>query len=175
MVKKYKSLFIILFIFSCNDASNRFNKEEIDYTNTPDQICYKMEFVFIDSNITKTIINSQRARVYNDRKETILDEGVFVRFYNANGKQDGTLKADVINIDDETKDMVAIGNVIVISDQSHTKLETSILNWKQQTRKITTDAYVKITAPTEIIEGIGLVSNEDLSNYTIYKVTGIKQ
>jgi LPS export ABC transporter protein LptC len=134
-----------------------------------------MEFVFIDSGTTKNIINARRSRVYNEKCETILDSGVFVRFYDANGKQSGTLRADIVNIDDKTKDMVANGNIIVVSDSNLTKLETNTLKWEQQRRRIYTDVYVKITSPSEIIEGIGLESDERLSNYKIYKVTGIKQ
>jgi len=166
---------LLTLIYSCSEPSNRFIENNINKKETPDQICHNMEFVFFDSSITKNVINAKRARIYSSKKETILDSGVFVRFYNSIGKQNGTLKANEINIDDATKDMTAKGNVIVISDSSNTKLETTKLNWKQDTRKIYTDVYVKITSPTEIIEGIGLESDENLSNYKIYKVTGIKQ
>jgi LPS export ABC transporter protein LptC len=71
--------------------------------------------------------------------------------------------------------MLAKGNVIVVSDSASTKLQTNELHWKQSTRKIHTDAYVKITSPNEIINGWGFESNENLSNYKIYKVTGIRQ
>ena len=168
------SLLFLLLVYGCTD-NNKNIIPELDYSNFPDQICYNMEFVFFDSSTTKTIINSKRARIYNKKNETILDSGVFVRFYNDRGRQTGTLKSDIVTIDDITKDMVAVGNVLVISDSSNTKLETSELKWRQNDKKIYTDAKVKITSPNETIEGIGLVSNEDLSNYRIYKVTGIRQ
>ena len=169
----YLLLFCILFI-SCDNVTEKFEKDDTNNIDVPDQVCYNMEFVFFDSNTTKTIINSKRARVYNDKKETILDGEVFVRFYNANGIHNGTLTADVVNIDDETKDMVAENNVVVISNDNQTKLETSKLNWQQSSQKIHTDVYVKITSPNEIIEGIGLISDEHLSNYKIFKVTGVR-
>jgi LPS export ABC transporter protein LptC len=177
MTKKYYLLSLIICaiqIIGCSKISNNITIEQQVNNDMPDQICYNMEFAIFDSNLTKTIINSNRAKVYNDRKETILDSGVFVRFFNANGIQDGTLKSDTINIDDATKDMIAKGNVIVISDSSRTKLETTKLKWEQSSRQIYTDVYVRITSPTEIIEGIGLISDENLSNYKIFKVTGIK-
>lgn len=173
LIKLY--LAFLLLIYGCVDNTNKNITTEQDYNDTPDQICYNMEFVFFDSSTSKTIINSKRARVYNKKNETILDSGVFVRFYNDIGEQTGTLKADLIIIDDITKDMLANSNVLVISDTNNTKLETSELKWRQNDRKIYTDAKVKITSPNEIIEGIGLISEEDLSNYKIYKVTGIRQ
>jgi len=70
--------------------------------------------------------------------------------------------------------MTATGNVIVISDSMQTTLNTEELKWNQSTRKIYSDAPVIITSPSEIIFGIGLESNEYLSQYKIFKVTGIK-
>ena len=168
------SFLLMIFVLGCNDATKEIESNDVNYKDMPDQICYNMEFVFFDSSSIKNVINSQRARIYNDKKETILDGKVLVRFYDANNKQSGTLNADLVNIDDATKDMIASGNVVVFSDSSKTKLETSELKWKQETGKIYTNVYVKITSPTEIIEGIGLESDESLSNYRIFKVTGIK-
>ncbi|MCL2040281.1 MAG: LPS export ABC transporter periplasmic protein LptC [Bacteroidetes bacterium] len=173
VVKLY--LFLLLLIYACTDNISKNTMPEQDYSDQPDQVCYNMDFVFFDSSYTKTIIHSKRTRVYNKKNETVLDSGVFVRFFNNIGVQTGILQADIVVIDDITKDMLANTNVVVISDSSNTKLETNELKWRHNDRKIYTDAKVKITSPNEVIEGIGLISNEDLSNYKIYKVTGIRQ
>jgi lipopolysaccharide assembly outer membrane protein LptD (OstA) len=68
--------------------------------------------------------------------------------------------------------MVAIGNVKVKSDDN--KLEAPKLFWNQKTKIIYTHTEVQITTPIEIINGIGFESNENLSNYRINKVKGVR-
>ena len=45
------------------------------------------------------------------------------------------------------------------------------MEWKK--RKLFSNQYVKINSPVEIIEGYGFESNQDLSNYKIFKVSGV--
>ena len=184
------SILILIFCVSCqendlltkkfnNKVNNSETSEELqnieENEKISDQICYDLDIAFIDSSNTKAILKANRARIYLDSNETLLDNGVKVRFFSSSGKQSGTLNSDNVRVDDLTKNMFATGNVVVISDSSRTKLETSELEWNQEKKKIFSNVYVKITSPNETIEGIGLESDEKLDNYRIYKVSGIKE
>ena len=70
--------------------------------------------------------------------------------------------------------MIAMGNVVVVSDSNNTTITTSLLKWNNDTRKLTSDRYVKIISPEQEIEGIGFESDETLKNYTIYKVVCLR-
>ena len=52
------------------------------------------------------------------------------------------------------------------------KLNTEHLIWDEQKKKITSDAFVKITTAKEIIMGKGLEANQDFTQYEIKEVTG---
>ena len=175
---KIHSLFVflvILFVSACQSPeSAKPIITEFEQEKQPDQICFDLVLTFIDSSNTKAIVKARRARVFLDSNKTFLDSGVTVQFFNENGKKTGTLTADRVKIDDITKDMFASGKVVAISDSSRTKLETEELDWNNETKKIYSNVYVKITSPSEIIEGRGLESDEQLNNYKIFKVTGIK-
>lgn len=141
----------------------------------PDQISWDAEVIFVDSSFTKAILNAERARVYNERMETLLDGGVKVKFMDKESKKKvSTLTADSARIDDKTKDMLAKGDVVVISDSSNTKLETSLLMWDNKTEKLYSTEFVRITSPNEILEGYGFESDQNLTNYKVMNVSGVR-
>ncbi len=147
--------------------------DSVSVETLPDQISWDFEAIFVDSSFTKAILNARRARIYNDRKETLLDSGLRVEFMSkASGKRVSLLTADSARIDDNTKNMLARGNVYVISDSSNTTLETSLLEWDQKAQKLYSTEYVKIVSPNEVITGIGFESDPNLNNYKIKKVSG---
>lgn len=174
---KYFYFILVFLTFSCSEE-----KAEVktlfaidDIKDSPDQISYDFSVYFMDSSLVKAFLKADRARIYDKQKVTKLDSHVVVDFYSKdNGKKVSNLIADSVTIDDVTKDMIAMGNVEVVSDSTKTKINTSMLKWHNDKRKLTSDQYVKIISPEQEIEGIGFESDETLKNYTIYKVKGVK-
>jgi LPS export ABC transporter protein LptC len=163
-------------LVSCQQNEKvKVNIVDVAESGMPDQICHNLNIAFIDSSNTKAVIKAKRARIYNDSNYTLLDSGVYVRFFNSFGQESGTLTANNMKIDDKTKDMYATGNVVVNSYSRNSTLTSEALDWKNATKKIYSTVYVKIVSPTETIEGVGLESDDKLENYKIYKVSGIKQ
>jgi hypothetical protein len=70
--------------------------------------------------------------------------------------------------------MMAIGNVIVVSD-SGIVLETEELKWKNQEQKIVSDVEVIFTSETEKLIGDSFISDPDLKNYEIKNARGYTQ
>ena len=52
-------------------------------------------------------------------------------------------------------------------------MESQELTWNIKTKRVWTDKAIRIKTPDNIINGIGFDADEDFSNYTIRKVTGI--
>ena len=63
-------------------------------------------------------------------------------------------------------------NDVVVVNQKGEQLNTEKLLWDENTGKIYSDEFVKITTPDEIIMGKGFEANQDFSKYKIFKVTG---
>jgi LPS export ABC transporter protein LptC len=63
-------------------------------------------------------------------------------------------------------------NVEVVNAKGD-KLNTEHLIWDEQKKKITSDAFVKITTAKEIIMGKGLEANQDFTQYEIKNIQGI--
>lgn len=179
---KFLIIQIIIYLFfilvSCNDSKivPKVLTDSINVEEIPSQISWNVEVIFVDSSYTKAILRAKRARIYDRIGITLLDSGLQVEFMSKQSKNRiSLLTADSAEIEDKTKNMIARGNVVVISDSSSTKLETSVLQWNNATQKIYSTEYVKITSPTESIQGWGFESDQYLINYKIFRVSGEKK
>ncbi len=171
-------LFLSIFVVSCEfdfDAVESTRKRNVssNIEDKPDQLAYNIEVLFVDSSFTKAVLQARKARVYSDRYETFLDSGLKVTFYNKNSSETSTLVADSARIDDRTKNMLAMGNVLVHSESKGRRLETQLLEWDNLRQKIYSTEFVTITTPNEIINGYGFESDPNLNEYRITKVSGI--
>lgn len=173
------SLFLLIFFFnlsSCDIFDSKIAKP-VDSTfvfREPDQVGVDIEVIFADSGYTKAILKSDKGRVFQDNQETFLDDNLKVDFYSKKSqKRISHLVADSARIDDVTKNMLARGSVVVISDSTGNKLETEVLEWNNRTQKIYSNEFVKITTRNEIITGYGFESDQNLDNYKINRVSGI--
>jgi LPS export ABC transporter protein LptC len=146
------------------------------YLTAPLHASSDLRVRFYDSSRVRAELTAGTASVFEDRHETDLGGGVRVVFFDrTTGKQAAVLTADSAIIDDRSKDMTAIGNVVVVSDSTRTKLQTSRLVWDEATERIRTTEAVRITSPTEVIEGQGLISDQFLTDYRLFKVRGVHQ
>jgi LPS export ABC transporter protein LptC len=142
----------------------------------PTHVAYNLTVHFTDSSATKARLRGAVGRIFEDRMETTLSGGVFVEFYSLKtGKRAATLRSDSAWIDDRTKNMIAIGNVVVVSDSSRTTLTTPRLFWDSATERVSSTERVSIVSPKETIDGVGFESDQGLTMYKIFNVRGVQR
>lgn len=171
------NIFILALLIGCVEEDNKVPAADINLEDEimPDQVTYDTEVAFVDSSFTKAILNAGRARVYNEAKETLLDSSVKVTFYDKKDpNKTSVLTCDSARIDDRTKNMIAKGNVVVVSENRNMKLITSILEWKNEQQRLYSTEYVEVHNEREILKGYGFESDPDLNDYKIFKVSGIQ-
>lgn len=145
---------------------------ELDAANT----VWDTEIVFTDSVTTKATVHADRARIYASRQETLLDSNVVVYFFEKDGTQAAQLHCRRARVDNRTNTMYATGDVVIESALSSTRVESNSMMWNGNTRKLSSQEYVKVNRPGEVLEGgVGFESDESMSNYRIFKVRGVKQ
>jgi len=137
----------------------------------PSQESWKSTVTFSDSAKVKAILWAGHITVYSPRQYTLLDDSLHVDFFDEQERHTSLLTARRGKVDDRSEDFEAHENVVVTSD-SGTVLTTERLFWNNAKRQISTDAFVDIVSPTEHIMGHGMVSDQSLKNYKIFKVTG---
>ncbi len=172
---------MLLVVCCCALAATACEREQkerlvkVDPANLPAHVVDNPVIHFLDSSHTKAVLRASRARVLEDRMQTTLDDSVRVEFFSrVSGSRISVLTADSAVVDDRTKDMTARGHVKVVADSSGTTLVTSLLMWSNSEQKLHSTEFVRIESPTEILEGYGFESDQNLKNYKIYKVSGIQ-
>jgi LPS export ABC transporter protein LptC len=144
---------------------------------SPSQVGDSITMLYTDSAQLKIMIKANRMLLFNKNVSepfTVLPKGVFVTFFNDEEKVSATLKANYGVRYDLSKRM-EVKYAVEVVNKDGVKLETEKLIWNELTKKIYTDAFVKITTAKEIIMGKGMVSNQDFSKYELKQVTGIIQ
>jgi len=98
-------------------------------------------------------------------------KGLKVDFYDLNGKIQSYLTADYgISYPDDKK--IVVRNNVEILNVKGERLNTEELHWQQDSGKIYTDRFVRITTKDQIITGTGLVSDQAFSDWEILNVSG---
>ena len=168
--------FSVFTLISCTDSNQGNATEQPKNDITPSNTLWGVDMTFMDSSQTKAKLHAQHVRLYSDRQETMFDTNIRVDFFSATGSRNAQLTCDSAKVDNKTNNMWAFGHVLVISDSSQNRVETNSMMWDNLKRKLYSNEYVKISRPGEVIEGgVGFESDESISNYRIFKVTGIKQ
>jgi LPS export ABC transporter protein LptC len=136
-----------------------------------------VEFLYSDSAIVRAKLTSPQIDRYAGKKPYLeLPKGMNIIFYKVDKSQQSKLTANYgIAYDNGNgimEKMEAKGNVIVINEEGE-QLNTEHLIWNALTKKIYTDAFVKITTKDQVIMGNGMEADQDFSNYKIKDVTGV--
>jgi LPS export ABC transporter protein LptC len=164
-------IFLIVIIFSACESKMAPPRTDLKSGEIPDQESWNSSVSFSDSGSVKAILNAGHISVYNSKAYTLIDSGAVVDFYK-DGQKVSTLTGKRGKVLDATKDIEIFDSVVVVNKEGSI-LKTSKLYWNNKSQKVSTDVFVKITTPKEDIEGIGFESDQNLKNYTIYKVTGV--
>lgn len=133
--------------------------------------------VYTDSARLKMVMKAGKMLTFDKNvKEpfTLMQEGISMGFYSKTEKLEATLSANYGIHYPRRKRLEVKYNVVVVNKNGET-LNTEHLIWDEMTKKISSDAFVKITTGKEIIMGKGFESNEDLTQYQIKEVTGTIQ
>lgn len=137
----------------------------------PSQESWRSTVYFTDSARIKAVLWAGHIADFQNQRVTLLSDSVHVDFFDQQGRHTSLLTARRGKVNDATQDFVAYDDVVVVSDSGST-MKTDSLFWTNADRTIHTNAFVDITSPTEHIMGQGLVSDQDLKNYRIFRVTG---
>ena len=164
-------IFVLFLIISGCENKVAPPRTDLKSGEIPDQESWKSTVIFSDSGNVKAVLDAGHISVYNSKAYTLIDSGAVVDFFKL-GEKVSTLTGKRGKVLDATKDIEMYDSVVIVNKEGSV-LKTSKLYWNNKLQKVSSDVFVKITTPKEDIEGIGFESDQNLKNYTIYKVTGV--
>jgi LPS export ABC transporter protein LptC len=160
-----------MLLFSCTKIEEEQSTSSLDQARIPDQESWK-------SVITMTKDGKKFAEVwagyiafYNEQGKTFLRDSIHADFFDKNGIHNSTLTADSGIVFNQSNNLVAFGEVKVVSD-SGVVLETRELRWDNEKQKIITEVEVRFSTQIDTLLGDSFTSDPDLTKYEIKNARG---
>ena len=163
----------LLFV-GCEEKTMPSVSSTLDSRTLPQQESWNSTIVVSDSGRISAIIVAGYICVYELSQQTLMSQGVKVRFFNREGKQTSVLTSDEGTVDEVNNNLEARKNVVVVSSDS-SRMTTEQLFWDNQRQLIYTPLYVQIKTVKEKMQGHGFESDQSLKNYRVFRVTGQTQ
>jgi LPS export ABC transporter protein LptC len=139
----------------------------------PDQEGWNSTITVTSNGRVTALVKYHRMEKFSKKRRVFFRDSVAVDFYNQQGQHSSKLTADGGVLYEETNDVVALGNVVVVSD-SGVILRSDSLRWDSRRQRVLTEAFVTITrANGETLRGFGFESDPNLKHLSIKKASGL--
>jgi LPS export ABC transporter protein LptC len=113
-----------------------------------------------------------RFRDAPEASDTLAAPGrVLAEVFDGDGARSATVESDRLDYYEDQRRFVAEGRVIVDA-RGNKRLEAERLTWDEAAAELRSDGFVRITTPTERIQGYRLVADESLDTYRLARITG---
>ncbi len=168
------TLFIISIILLTNCEEHR-TKDPVMAgisQDFPDQETWEATSSLTRAGKKVGIIQAGVIKKFRKKSITLLSDSIQVDFFDKNGNHTSVLTALGGKIFDKKQDMVAYGNVVVVSDSGIT-LNTDTLYWDNKKQKVISKIPVRFTTLVDTLYGDSFESDPDLTNYQITNPRGL--
>jgi len=136
-------------------------------TDYPDQESWQTTIFITREGKTVGHLKAGHVQKFTKKKITLMDQNIVVDFYKEDGTHTSRLTAKGGKIFDASQDMIAYGNVYVVSDSGLT-LSTDTLHWDNRRQKIFSSIPIVLTTEEhDTLYGDGFESDASLNNYII--------
>lgn len=160
---------------ACQRRDVRLRAEAVtDRSTMPALDAQEVTTLISDSGITRYRIKATKWLIFDkaDTPHWEFPSGIYLEKFNADLEADATVEADYAYYDEPNQQWMLRGNVIAVN-MAGEQFETPLLYWNQKEELIYSDSSIVITKATSIIKGVGFRSNQEMTNYTILRPTGV--
>ena len=164
-------LILMLIIAASCDKESLENVPSRD--GMPDQESWGVNIILTDQGIIRAKVSSGHLEKYNEKKFIMLDSSVIVDFYDHKEQHTSVLYSEKAEVDQQSNDMKAIGNVVAVSDSGIALFSYNLI-WDSKGERLHTKEEIMITTPeADTLYGVGFESDSDLKNWKIINPSGV--
>lgn len=126
-----------------------------------------------DSGVTRYRINTAEWLVYDRKSPSYwsFEKGVYLEKFDSLFQVEASIQSDTAYYYDKERLWKLMGNVH-IQNLKGEKFDTELLYWDQNKKRVYSDRRIRIEQPERIIFARGFESNEQMTNYTLFKTEG---
>lgn len=175
---QFHHIYVIPLLFSfgiiCFGCENDIKEVEqlTKVENIPLKKGKNVELIYSEDAAVKIKVSAPKMEEYaNEEPYLEMSEGIKVVFYDSLKQVNTTLTANYA-IHRISKNIMEAKNDVVVVNEKGEQLNTEHLVWSQDSAKIYSDEFVKITTTDEILMGEGFEANEDFTKWKIHKIKG---
>ena len=154
-----------LFVYACDEEAEQ--ESSVQAAQMPDETVNDFHTQESDSGRVQWTVKAPHADRYNARNVFVMSDPK-IEFYDEMGNLQTTLTAENGEYSLSTHDMLAYGNVVAVTFKGEV-LETDTLRYLNETDKIVSDSFVKLTRGKDVLTGIGLECDHTLESVDIKK------
>jgi LPS export ABC transporter protein LptC len=166
------ALLLALGVLSCENKIDSIPKSEL--LNLPTVSARDFMTVVMDSGKMQLVMSAPLIEKY-DKAEFPYSEfrmGIKVVFHDGKKVPVGSVTSKYAKYT-SPNNLWELRDSVIVLNESGDKLETEVLFWNQESDKIYTDRFVKITNTDQTIQGFGFESDSHLQHRKIRKVSAI--
>jgi len=135
--------------------------------DSADQVMYGARSLLTDRGVLRAELLADTAYFF-DESTRIEMRDVHTTFFTTTGAKDGVLTSREGTYSTRGGTMEARKNVIVVSEDGR-RLTTEQLRYDQQRNEISSDSAFVLTEPGRRLEGVGFISDPDMTNIRVLK------
>lgn len=165
--------FLVLSV-SCSDGETDVVDGYEDISELPTLYTRDVVTLISDSGVTRYRIEAPSWYMYDNTPEPYwyFPDGLKVEQFDTLFVTETFIQGDTATYY-KNRQLWQLDRNVHIENAEGRVFDTQQLFWDQKERKIYSDSAIRITSEGEIIEGLGFVSNEQITKYAILQTKGI--
>lgn len=168
-------LLVLLCILGCKRKDVRLQADAIvDRSAMPALQATDVNTIISDSGVVRYMIKAKTWKVF-DKADTPyweFPDGIYLEQFNSSLKPDATVEADYAYYNEPDQIWRLEGNVKAMNLEGE-HFQSPLLFWNQKEETVYSDTTIVIIRDLSIIEGKGFRSNQEMTEYTILRPTGV--
>jgi LPS export ABC transporter protein LptC len=167
MKKIICTLLILALMLSCTETGDYASRSA---GRIPDQEIWNAHISVSRSGEMTSKIYAAHLVKYDNTGNMYIRDSMRIDFYKG-GEHTSWLTADSGFVNERNENIVAVGNVVMVSDSGFTAYTDSLF-WINDSNKIYTNAAVQVFSEKDTLYGTNFVSDTKFENWTIYDPLG---
>ncbi len=165
---------LVLLATACSGDDKSIEETSADTAGMATLYTRDVTTLISDSGVTRYRIEAAAWYMYDETADPYwyFPEGIRVEQFDTLFATETYIKGDTA-IYYKDRQLWRLDRNVHIENAEGRIFDTHQLFWDQRSRKIYSDSAIRITTGDEVIEGVGFVSNEQITKYAILRTSGI--
>ena len=159
-----------IMLISCKNPIEKV-REFIPEDTITSMVAFDITFLRSDSGQVVVELKAPTMNQLDNKNQTLeFPKGFEANFLDSQHRIVSTIKANYGISYDNSQNVEARDEVVVVNNNTHETMYTNNLVWNQKEKMIYAHSAVKIVAPDKTIYGDSLKATEDFGRHTIYNI-----